>query len=449
MESTTFHVQRLRDDSKSLVEDFDIIRKNTSSSMDLIQFSGWASTEDKDAYGDVVKATAWEEGLQVFSQNPNLFYNHIPRPIGVVKSVSIVPNKGLKVNRAFIAVTKYTEDQMVHEFLNGWLRGMSPGFLVKEFNYNEEDIDEDDPYSVLYAGRIFTSVELREISVTPIPANPQALINMDEIYSTIEKGLGLPDMQEIPNILIKSIPWQGDNMKTKEFEFDVPIIATETSAKEVRPLEVMEKSVEANEEKSNDVDPLNHAGSRIALFLGINENTPKEKLLEISKSGIYPETLVSTDINHDNLTEKMTEEEAIDLMASAFVGKLEHIYQKAAWQYLRLGLELPTKDDNEHILLKDLDGVTFNNGELELILEKCFVLAMSELSTSLEAFSTIAGESTLDSETLDVAETVVTSMFGLLEKHGREDVLTKELDESVSTELTGEDLLRQLEEALD
>ncbi len=165
---------------------------------------GVASSEDKDRDGDVIKVDGWE--LKNFKKNPVLLWSHRQDfPIGKVLDIW---KEGKKL---MFKAKMYLKDEMgmkVYNFLkDGMLNTVSVGFMPKEFDDGK-----------------FTKQELFELSVVPVPSNPEAMVT-----AVKEFGLGFDFIKSIkketPNInTIKgAIPWSIHNATPKaplETEWD-------------------------------------------------------------------------------------------------------------------------------------------------------------------------------------------------------------------------------------
>ena len=131
----------------------------------FIYIEGYASTNDEDRHGDIVKAEAWDdETLQLFMDNPVLLYNHnYNKIIGQVYSLE-KDDKGLKVKARV-----YKTFEEIDKIEDGILKSFSIGFLIKKASYNEE-LD-------LF---IISAVELLELSVVTVPANGFAVFSVSK-----------------------------------------------------------------------------------------------------------------------------------------------------------------------------------------------------------------------------------------------------------------------------
>jgi HK97 family phage prohead protease len=138
-----------------------------------------ASDESVDRYGDIIRANGWQ--LDNFRKNPVLLFGHQSRalPVGQVDPIQVVGTQ-------LIADCQFLDEgstQMADEVWAcvdaGALRAVSVGFAPT--GPINQLIDQNGSWT----GFEFTSQELLELSVVPVPANPQAL--------AIAKSLGLSE----------------------------------------------------------------------------------------------------------------------------------------------------------------------------------------------------------------------------------------------------------------
>lgn len=135
-------------------------------------YSFIGSTEDEDRDGDVVRVAGWDTAN--FEKNPVVFYGHDYRgnsvkfPVGTAKVSKDLANRRLVFDIQF---TESHDDAKTVKALvdEGILRTTSVGFIPKQYNVIV------DPESQMVKGREYVSQELLEISVVPLPSNPNAV----------------------------------------------------------------------------------------------------------------------------------------------------------------------------------------------------------------------------------------------------------------------------------
>ena len=120
-----------------------------------------ASDESVDRDGDIIKAKGWE--FDNFIKTGSIIYGHDPSnlPLALPLSAEIVGKK-LYINAQFAAEGTSEFNDAVYSLIKQKIvRGVSVGFLGKEW----DEID---------TGREFKKQELLELSVVPVPSNPNA-----------------------------------------------------------------------------------------------------------------------------------------------------------------------------------------------------------------------------------------------------------------------------------
>ena len=128
-----------------------------------------ASTDAVDTYGEIVDQGSWD--LSAYVKNPVVLYAHNSRALPIGKSVDVAVRNGrLECWIEFAPESANPEAEKVWQLLQGgFLRAVSVGFIPRNGRYEMRDGNE---VFVLYDN------SLREISVTPVPANHEALAKM-------------------------------------------------------------------------------------------------------------------------------------------------------------------------------------------------------------------------------------------------------------------------------
>ena len=154
----------------NLTSTFKSVQEADDGSVDI---KGYASTNDTDRAGDVIRKEAWEKGgLDNFGSNPIILFNHdYNRPIGRATSLE-TDEKGLKIT-ANLSKSAGDVTNLVKE---GILRAFSVGFRVKDADYMEEG-----------DGYLIKDAELFEVSVVSVPANQAATFSVAKSFDTKEE----------------------------------------------------------------------------------------------------------------------------------------------------------------------------------------------------------------------------------------------------------------------
>jgi len=170
------------------------------------QYEFTASTSDVDRDGEVIDVTGWD--LKNFKKNPVIMFGHDYRSLPVGKATKIGVKDSKLVNTVeFPPEGTYEFADTVERLVNtGYLKTESVGFIPQKW----EDGDGDkDPR------RTYTKQELLEISIVPVPSNPNALMNaVKEGVITTKQFKSITKSKEI-NEYIKSLDFDDELNKGK------------------------------------------------------------------------------------------------------------------------------------------------------------------------------------------------------------------------------------------
>jgi len=144
-----------------------------------------ASTNTVDREGDLILPSAFE--LAAFLKNPVILANHTyytsngaPTVIGKVLNIQATDN-ALEFTMQF-AQTDLAEEYF-QLYKDGFMNAFSVGFIPKKYTYPEDNNSQKD------VRRIFTEVELLEISCVAIPANREALAKAVKAGNSVAKNI--------------------------------------------------------------------------------------------------------------------------------------------------------------------------------------------------------------------------------------------------------------------
>jgi HK97 family phage prohead protease len=128
-----------------------------------------ASTDAVDTYDEIVDQGTWE--LDIYRANPVVLFAHKSRELPIGKSVDVAVRNGrLECRIQFATEDMNPEAERVWKLIKGqFLRAVSVGFIPRDVKWEKRDGKD---VFVLYGN------SLREISVTPVPANHEALAKM-------------------------------------------------------------------------------------------------------------------------------------------------------------------------------------------------------------------------------------------------------------------------------
>lgn len=143
------------------------------------------STEVQDRYSDVIRVSGWR--LDNYRKNPVVLWSHRSGDPPIAKCVKIWTESNppaLVQTVQFADAATYPFSDTVFKLVKDrFINGCSVGFLPLEEPSPAYDADGNPT-----GGMEFTSQELLELSITPVPANPQALAR------AVQKGI-LTDKQ--------------------------------------------------------------------------------------------------------------------------------------------------------------------------------------------------------------------------------------------------------------
>jgi HK97 family phage prohead protease len=155
-----------------------------------------ASTDAVDSYGEIV-AQNWR--LDRYNQNPVVLFAHNSRelPVGRAENVRI-ENGGLCARFIFAtADANPLAEQVWQSVRQKTLRGVSVGFKPNDVRYEKRD--GKDVY-------VLDDNELFEISMTPVPANPEGLARMKQRAFELQSKAGTtPSRDEVTNMDLEKL----------------------------------------------------------------------------------------------------------------------------------------------------------------------------------------------------------------------------------------------------
>lgn len=153
-------------DTKSM-NHFQMLFKEVKQEEGKVKIKGFASTPDLDRYDDIVQPTAFAEAMTTYMKNPVVLLGHdSDKPIGTVTEYNL-STSGLEVT---VEVVNNIDDCM-EKIQNKTLRGFSIGWRCLDCIYKEEGSK--------YIREV-TKLDLAEISVVAVPANPATLFTLSK-----------------------------------------------------------------------------------------------------------------------------------------------------------------------------------------------------------------------------------------------------------------------------
>lgn len=208
------------------------------------EIQGFASTIDKDRDEEVIPGIAFREGIEQFMKIGTLLYEHGQdpeygrRPIGRVIDYRI-ENEGLWVR------AKVSDDWVWEKISNFELSAFSWGGRV--LDWAEKIIDGVQTF-------VATAIDLFEVSVVSIPANPNATFSITKsINQALLANNTTQDMDKIQemfeNINQKFADFSEKDAKVKSLKEEKKTLKTELEEKSVK-IQELEKSLSERDEQA-------------------------------------------------------------------------------------------------------------------------------------------------------------------------------------------------------
>ena len=206
---------------------------------------GWASKPTMDRDRELILANAWQ--LDNYRKNPVIMLAHDYHTLPIGKCLWIKStDSGLRFKAKFANTDRGREVYSLYkeQFLNGFSVGFKPrpGGVI------------DNPSDVKYKGvkRLFTDVELMEISCVPIPANQDAMIDQSSFIKYVKDGniitKGLKDeLEAIIEIIEKSDDDLTIEVKATDPNTDIET-KTEDLTESVTEIKTEDAEIETEEE---------------------------------------------------------------------------------------------------------------------------------------------------------------------------------------------------------
>lgn len=214
-----------------------------------------ASTAIVDRDGESINQDGWD--LKNFKKNPQLLWAHNMRelrpPIGKVTKIWFDGDgkgKVMKFKALFDMADEFAKE-VYRKIKDGFLNAFSVGFLPLEKD-----------------GSTYSKVELLEISVVPVPSNPQALVEMRSKGIEPMEWKDLADTNELEkkpeeiSSLNEEVPVEDEEVKPQKPEEVKPVEGTstqDTPEKEEIKGQIREVLKEMGKDKNKDLDNLRDA----------------------------------------------------------------------------------------------------------------------------------------------------------------------------------------------
>lgn len=212
----------------------------------VIEIEGYASTKDEDRYGDIVNPGAFEKTIEQFMANPVMLLQHDHnKRIGDFTELNI-DDKGLYVK----GEVKYTagDTELFEKIENKSLRGFSIWFRVLEAEFQEKLDEKGNIVDFLF---IIKELDLIEISVVNVPANPFTLMKSIENLTTKSFEEVAKDIETDENENSNENQEENNNDNSEEKEIKTEITNDKVEDEEAEN-DGDEEVIESPEEEAED-----------------------------------------------------------------------------------------------------------------------------------------------------------------------------------------------------
>jgi len=210
--------------------------------------SGYASTADVDRYDDIIEPNAFLKSIKEnYKDNPIILFQHKhDEPIGIATFMSVT-NKGLYIEA--LIVDERIEPKIQAEILKAFSVGFIPlNMYFKDKDGNILDLSSEIDYNKLWeqgTKRVISELDLAEISIVSVPANPNALFSSEKSVKRYIQD----NLEEIKNLNLK-------NMKVKNLlnEAEVKEVEAITDSEIVEETPVIDTPKEEIQEATETID---------------------------------------------------------------------------------------------------------------------------------------------------------------------------------------------------
>ena len=240
-----------------------------------------ASTSAVDSHGDVIEQESWV--LNDYKSNPIVLYAHNARELPIGTAMVSVLNGKLEAQIKFVTADMNPLAEQVWKMVQeGVLRAVSVGFKPTDGRYEVRDGEEV---------FVWKSPILKEISVVPVPANPEALARAKALFAKKDipptsSGTSTPADQEIkmdPKELLAKI--EALTAKKENVDLLAKVKTLETSVKALESEH--EKTTADRDAKAKQIEVLEAKGieSEVEALVGKKiKPEEKEEFVELRKS---------------------------------------------------------------------------------------------------------------------------------------------------------------------
>jgi HK97 family phage prohead protease len=335
------------------------------------------STAVTDRMGDIIEQSGWK--LSNFKVNPVILYGHNAReermPIGKALKVWI-EGKGSKNAKLMFNIQFDLQDSFAAEVYrkikDGFLNTVSVGFQPFEW----EELDPDN----WFGGLRFLEQDLLELSVVPIPANPQAVIPMKSFAATDKRFTPVEEKDAFPQV--------EDNRFKKMLHESKEVTLEKVSENKDSELVTEFRSVDEFQEDSFRALPMTKSGKDYVIILGKLKDSDAytEQSFHYAKDAWSAEEVaehkqetVNPDYTSDEegkVTEKETEDDEVtddSNFTQMTVYQMKEMMDRVWEDGYEAGDQSDDEDKSKAVMPEDETKVKeLKVGEAKAVIESCF-----------------------------------------------------------------------------
>ncbi|MEO0966225.1 MAG: HK97 family phage prohead protease [Planctomycetota bacterium] len=148
------------------------------------------STASPDRYEEIVEPSAYKRWLPKFLENPVFLAGHQHVGFDAAKPTTIGHWREMRItDDGLVGTCVFASTDLANEYWSlyrdGHQRGFSVGFLVHEWEWREFEAAP----GITKRIRVFTEVELIEVSAVAVPANRDAIVRAASALGVVRAGL--------------------------------------------------------------------------------------------------------------------------------------------------------------------------------------------------------------------------------------------------------------------
>ena len=157
------------------------------------------STPAIDRYDEIIEAEAFRKWLDVFMDNPVFLAGHRHVGFDAAKPTVIGHWTDLQITKeGLLGVVKFANTDLANDYWqlyrDGDMKAFSVGVIVHAWEMRDTEVGDKGVTKKL---RVFTEVELIEISAVAVPANRGALVRAASLFSPTDDGAVLAEAKEV------------------------------------------------------------------------------------------------------------------------------------------------------------------------------------------------------------------------------------------------------------